>query len=234
MRAKKNNIANEKTDISQEIKSIAFENVSAAKIPRTKGQWTNSEKPGDSEFVLDDEADFVYNNKKSGKKVHISGKEIKEKMLSSYGTDRVHYNRNEPDFSPFADVNVGIIEIENFPSHRTGIDGTYNCARKITADRMGCTLKQVDEYMTQNGLSWHECGDRRTIIAIPSLINEVFVHTGGIGVGKSFEAVARGIAEQWGQIKLIKKKECLAVNHLQIAEAKKENKKLYRKIRSNM
>ena len=44
--------------------------------------------------------------------------------------------------------------------------------------------------MKENNLTWHECGDRHTIRAVPSEINQVFGHTGGIGLQQDLQALS--------------------------------------------
>lgn len=142
-------------------------------------------------------------------------KEFAEHMKEVYGTDIVNYSHREPDFTPFEHeftnekinelmqrkyglewensegTSEGHVQLEHMDTKRNG--GTFSQASNIIAERLGISREDVDDYMKFNNLTWHECGDRHTVRAIPSEINQVFGHTGGIGLQQDVEALAESI-----------------------------------------
>lgn len=140
---------------------------------------------------------------------------IKAAMKEKYGTDIVNYHHREPDFTPFEHeftnerindfmqqkygtewenikaVSEGNVQLEHMDTKRNG--GTFSQASDIVAEKLGISREDVDDYMKANNLTWHECGDRHTVRAIPSEINQAFGHTGGIGLQQDMEAMAENI-----------------------------------------
>ena len=56
--------------------------------------------------------------------------------------------------------------------------------------------------MKNNNLTWHECGDCKTVRAVPTVINSAFKHTGGISIERSKVAIAQTISGKYGDINL--------------------------------
>ena len=132
-------------------------------------------------------------------------------MLEKYGTDIVNYSHREPDFEPFEQVfssdsvnefmekkyggtkrnivnsSAGNVFLEHMDTER---NSTFEKANQEIATRLGISKTDVAEYMKENNLTWHECGDRHTIRAVPSEINQVFGHTGGIGLQQDLQALS--------------------------------------------
>lgn len=164
------------------IKQVIHQNVQADILPHN-GCWENPEKPGEGLFVIDDDAEII--TSKGGIKKVISGAELKKK----YGIEGVYYHHNEPDFSPFVDDRLGIVEVDEIPVIRDGEGGTYDIAIKEVSKKTGMSAKEIEEYMIANRLTWHETADRRHIMAIPTEINTAFKHTGGISKQQSIQAM---------------------------------------------
>ncbi|MCI6060290.1 MAG: HNH endonuclease [Dorea sp.] len=186
-------------DKTRIIREVVDQNVTTSILPKKGGHWSETDVPGDSAWVLDDDVDITWS--KGGEKHSISGRELKDK----YGINEVQYSGGEPDFAPFEDKMIGHVELDEFSDCRTGKEGTYSCATRAAADALGWTPKDVDEYMEKNGLTWHECGDRMTVRAVPAEINAAFKHTGGISIEKSLRAMEEEIQDRYGKIKLEKK-----------------------------
>lgn len=202
-----NNLESDKNDLKTEteltdkenadiMRDFVEENVSQSMLPKTGGMWVDPEKVGNSEWILDDEKEIKW--QKDGELHTITGHDLKEK----YNLEGVFYNNNEPDFEPFEDDWIGHVEVENFSDHRGGKDGTYSVSIQQAANELGSSKDDIEEYMNREGLTWHECGDRKTIRAIPTEINAAFKHTGGIGIEKSLRAVADELDEKYGSLKL--------------------------------
>lgn len=158
----------------------------------------------------------------------MTGAEFKER----YGVEGVEYKSGEPDFEPFEDELIGSVQLEDLPTQRGGRDGSYAIASQLAAEKLGITADEVTEYMRENGLTWHECGDCKTMRAIPVEVNAAFPHTGGISIQRSVRAVAEGISDAYGEISLNKSEMTGLVDTEELESAKKGNKELYRKYKS--
>lgn len=172
------------------MKDFINQNVVAFPLPTKKGKWSDEARVGNSAFILDDNIQVKW--RKNGKGFSCSGAELKQWMDTNYEVNTVMYSHNEPDFYPFADKEIGVIRLENMPisrgksyalaSSQAAKNLSRKCGRKVT-------VNEIQKRMREGELTWHECGDRKTMIAIPTRINAVFTHMGGIGVERSYRAV---------------------------------------------
>ncbi len=179
---------------SEIIKQFIHQNVQKDRIPQN-GTWENPDRPGHGHFTLNDDA--VIRTSKGGVVETITGKELKER----YGIDGVDYIHNEPDFTSFVDQQLGVVTVDEIPSRRDGVGGTYDIAIRCVAERLGWSKSQVKQYMEEHRLTWHESADRSRIMPVPTEINEAFKHTGGISKEESMEAVRDVFQEKFdGQI----------------------------------
>ena len=207
----------DREDLSQEdkdgiIRDLLDQNVTEQRLlSDLRAEWSDAEARGNSDCILKDDAEFIVEYKSSGDKVTYSGEEFKEYMREKYGQDYVSYLHKEPDFEPFEqifdreeledflstkygrDIHIdripeGHIEVERMGTNR---NDTYGAAYDYCIDVLGKEVSRTDlaEFMKKKDLTWHECGDRRTIRLVPSEINQIFAHTGGIGIEKDFEAL---------------------------------------------
>lgn len=197
-----NNQGNQEIDVSKEIRSVVEKSVVESVIPVNKGSWEKDEHKGNSAFILDDNAEIKYQNKSINEITSISGFELKKQMMENYGTDRVMYDGNEPDFSQFEDTKLRHVELTDFSINRDGKDGTFHQAEQMVSLREGMTINEVRDYMKNNNLTWHECGDCKTVRAVPTVINSAFKHTGGISIERSKVAIAQTISGKYGDINL--------------------------------
>ena len=202
------------------MRDVVEQNVAHQKLPGSdRAYWSNPDSPGDGVCHLRDDAILNYSEKSDGTKVSCTGAEFKKHMREQYGQDYVEYSHREPDFSPFEQAftvddfnaflgekygdNAVLIgaEHQDHPGHvhvdRMGIDrnDTYSQAVGQIRDALGVPERDIYDYMKSRNLTWHECGDRKTIRAIPTEINQVFTHTGGIGVEKDVRALQEHIRE---------------------------------------
>lgn len=194
------------------VRDLLDQNVSKQRLlSDTKAEWSDPEQKGNSDCILKDDAEFNVNYKSTQEKVTYSGAEFKEHMKEKYGIDYVTYLHKEPDFSPFEqtfdkeqlesflsqkygkavrvdEIPEGHITVEQMGTNRTDSYGeAYDYCLDVLAG--GVTKKDLQEFMSKKDLTWHECGDRKTIRLVPSEINQVFAHTGGIGIEKDFESL---------------------------------------------
>lgn len=198
------------------MRDVLQENVTEQKLPSSRRvEWLDEGTPGESDCRLREDSELKIHDKASNSDIAYTGKEFSEHMKEKYGTDIVNYHHREPDFTPFEHeftnerindfmqqkygtewenikaVSEGNVQLEHMDTKRNG--GTFSQASGIVAERLGISREDVDDYMKANNLTWHECGDRHTVRAIPSEINQAFGHTGGIGLQQDMEAMAENI-----------------------------------------
>ena len=212
----------EETELPEELKiedimrDVLEENVTEQKLPSARRvEWLEEGAPGEGSCRLREDSELKIHDKASNSDITYTGKEFAEHMKEAYGTDIVNYSHREPDFTPFEHeftnekinefmqqkygsewensegTSEGHVQLEHMDTKRNG--GTFSQASDIIAERLGISREDVDDYMKSNNLTWHECGDRHTVRAIPSEINQVFGHTGGIGLQQDVEALAESI-----------------------------------------
>ena len=206
----------EELKIEDIMRDVLEENVTEQKLPSARRvEWLEEGTPGESGCRLREDAELKIHDKASNSDITYTGKEFAEHMKEAYGTDTVNYSHREPDFTPFEHeftnekinelmqqkygpewensegTSEGHVQLEHMDTKRNG--GTFSQASDIIAERLGISREDVDDYMKFNNLTWHECGDRHTVRAIPSEINQVFGHTGGIGLQQDVEALAESV-----------------------------------------
>ncbi|WEZ06990.1 HNH endonuclease [Priestia flexa] len=127
--------------------------------PLNKGEWSNER--AESLFISD----------KTG--------EIK-KYLDEAGVDGVEYKNGMPDFSPFS---KGEIKLENMTNDRKSNFSTADeeLAKKWSTPEQKWTAEDIADWREDNKYTWHELNDLETIQLVPSKINSVFKHLGGVG-----------------------------------------------------
>ena len=212
----------EEKELPEELKTedimrdVLEENVTEQKLPSAKRvEWLEEETAGEGSCRLREDSELKIHDKASNSDITYTGREFSEYMKEKYGTDIVNYSHREPDFTPFEHeftnekinefmqqkygseweklegTSEGHVQLEHMDTKRNG--GTFSQASDIIAERLGISREDVDDYMKSNNLTWHECGDRHTVRAIPSEINQAFGHTGGIGLQQDVEALAESI-----------------------------------------
>lgn len=185
------------------IRKLVEGSVRKAVLPQ-KGKWAGDGQAGNSLFIPDEKAVFCYYSKKKGRFLKVNGSMLIRWLKSEYGCEGVEYRNNEPDFSPFEDRLLQHVEVDQMPEQRDGTKGSYAIAEQLACRATGMSVPELREYMRRHNLTWHECGDGKTIRAIPTLINTVFKHTGGISIAKSCRAVGYVISSRYGGLQLSK------------------------------
>ena len=213
----------DKDAVNEVIKSIMDQNVTTATLPSSKGSWEGDR--GNGSFRIDDAAEITY--EKNGRHT-MSGGELKQLMMEKGGQDFVEYKNKEPDFSPFEDGRIGHVELETFSTDREG--GTYDLAENtLLADEKSGFLSKAEirAYMAENGLTWHECADGKTVRAVPTAINAAFKHTGGISIERSKQAMRESIKERFGPVVLERESPTGTVDANELRNAQKAVKQMY-------
>ena len=182
----------EKT-VANTMKDFVDQNVTQARLPKN-GMWSEPSEIGNSAFIISDDATIVW--QKKGKH-SCTGAELKRWMDENYGTHSVYYDHKEPDFFPFIDKRIGLIHLEKMSTDRSGETGSFSQAENEAIIRLGLKSRsEIKRYMESNELTWHECADGHTVIAIPTRINSAFKHSGGISLERSTESVREVLSSQ--------------------------------------
>ena len=206
----------EELEMEDIMRDVLQQNVTKQKLPSARRvEWLEEGTPGESNCRIRGDSELKIHDKASNSDITYTGREFSEHMKEKYGTDIVNYSHREPDFTPFEQeftnesvsefmqqkygsewgnlegTAEGHVHLEHMDTRRNG--GTFSQASDIVAERLGISREDVDDYMKTNNLTWHECGDRHTVRAIPSEINQAFGHTGGIGLQQDIEALAESI-----------------------------------------
>ena len=113
--------------------------------------------------------------------------------LRAYGLDGIIYRDGFPDFKPCAEA---IVEIDNMTSYRAG---NFSQACEKLAERWNeenrdgksdWTAREVRDWQKANGLTIHECEDRKTCVFVDKDIHCAFLHCGGVTESIQFEALS--------------------------------------------
>ena len=107
-------------------------------------------------------------------------------ILNKYRTEYIKYNINgEPDFSPFIETQIKISDMSDI---RLGSKGNFRSAsKKIVGSKWAKekglnSIKEIEKYIDENKLTWHEKRDGVTMELIPREVHEKFPHLGGVSV----------------------------------------------------
>ncbi|NCD09340.1 MAG: hypothetical protein EOL98_07930 [Negativicutes bacterium] len=99
-------------------------------------------------------------------------------ILDKYGIDGIKYKEGEPDFSK---ISKGTSEIEPFSDNRSD---NFDKADIELAKQKGQSPEDVAKWRKENGYTWHECKDMKTMQKVPSEIHNNISHSGGISEAK--------------------------------------------------
>lgn len=139
----------------------------AKNCPRENGKWEGER--GDSKWKPD--PDYV------PQKANPEGKPWRD-ILDKHDTDGITFKDGEPDFS---DISKGTVEIEDFSDSRSD---NFDKADIALAEQRGCSPEEVAGWRKENGYTWHECKDMKTIQKVPCEVHNNIPHSGGISEAK--------------------------------------------------
>ena len=129
-------------------------------------------------------------------KFHPEKKEARE-ALDRYKQDGIDYRDGEPDFSKVSEVTV---KIDNMTSIRIGPGKNFDQANQKTAELFNAMAKDnktdwiardVENWRKENGYTWHERLDRKTMDLVQSDIHAECKHFGGVAECKRYEAARK-------------------------------------------
>ena len=147
--------------------AVIYENRRNCPIDGNNGYWDGER--GDSNWYPD--PDFVPG------KANPEGKTWGE-ILKENDIDHIQFKDGEPDFS---EISKGTVEIEPFSDARTD---NFDKADVELANQKGCTPEEVAQWRKENGHTWHECKDMKTLQKVPSEVHNNVPHSGGISEAK--------------------------------------------------
>lgn len=148
-------------------KPLAMIDENFKNCPREGGQWE------------EDRGDSIWHPDPS----YIPGKanpnnETWGSILEKYEIDGIAFKEGEPDFS---EISKGTVEISPFTDSRTD---NFDKADIELAKQRGCTPEEVSKWRKENGYTWHECKDMKTMQKVPSQVHNNISHSGGISAAK--------------------------------------------------
>lgn len=111
-----------------------------------------------------------------------------KRLLRQYGQEYVSYDKTgEPNFSPFAEATVKISDMSSNRSQNFSSAGEKLLGTEWAKENRIETLADLNRYKAENGLTWHECSDGVTMQLVPTKINAMFGHSGGVAEISSME-----------------------------------------------
>ncbi|HIV52820.1 MAG TPA: HNH endonuclease [Candidatus Mediterraneibacter norwichensis] len=131
--------------------------------PLEHGRWDGER--GDSKWYPDPD----YIPQKSNPENKTWGE-----ILKKYRIDGIPFKDGEPDFS---EVSKGTVEIDGFSERR---EDNFDKADIELAKQRGCSPEDVKKWRKENGYTWHECKDKKTMQKVPAEIHNNISHSGGI------------------------------------------------------
>lgn len=142
-------------------------NSSRGFLPANNGNWLG--EVGDSVWSPDD--NFIPQKSNPDE---LTWRELKDK----YQIEGISFKDGEPDFS---EIMKDEVEIDNFTTER---NRNFPQADEKLAEKWGCSPRDVADWRKENGYTWHECKDCKTMQLVPSEVHNNVPHEGGISVAK--------------------------------------------------
>jgi hypothetical protein len=140
-------------------------------LPKNGGEWSG--EPGDSDWKPN--SNEVPGDRNGTNPEHKTWEEI----MKENGIESVTFKDGEPDFS---EVSKGEVEIDDYSDDRAS---NFDQADEKMAEQRGCTPEEVAKWRKENGYTWHECKDCKTMQKVPTEVHGNISHSGGISEYKS-------------------------------------------------
>ncbi len=140
------------------------------------GHWSG--KRGESTYIYD-----------KSKTIKIGNENYEIKA----GT-KVTYQNGIPDFSPYAKAEVKIeMTKDRYSIKKDGIVGNFEKADQALAEKWtkikfkgkSWTAREIEQYRSDNKLTWHEMNNMESVQLVPNEVNGGFGHLGGVGECKA-------------------------------------------------
>lgn len=194
----------------QEAQMKEMDDAGEIDIPHENPDW---QEPEQKDAHLPTDKTGTFDGERGDSAFHPNDQAALDKM-NEYGRDTVDYCDGHPDFSPFTQHDTpygqmdGQVEIPHMTENRenpawdygrrpagTSHDPNYDLGNFAQADnalseKMGnMTPEQVEAYRKDNGLTWHECPDGKTMQLVPTEIHDACRHSGGVSEQKYRQAM---------------------------------------------
>ena len=141
---------------------------------------------------------------KTGRGKTYSCDEI-DALMKSRGQDYVEYKNDWPDFMPFVDEDLGIVQLSNMNYKRDGEEGNLTQAKEILAKRLWAKdngfkeevtdamfsaskvhyNNKLEQILKEKDIELHEDEERCAVLPIPACIHQAFKHSGIISQQKN-------------------------------------------------
>lgn len=151
----------------EKLKMQAEENIhkkfEGLKLPKENGEWDG--EIGNSKWMP--KPDFI------PKVINPENKTWKQ-ILDKYGIDGIEFKDGYPDFSK---ISKGEVKIDDFTDDRSS---NFAQADEKLAEKWDCSPEEVEKWRKENGYTWHECENCKTMQLVPSEVHGNIPHSGGI------------------------------------------------------
>lgn len=137
-------------------------------IEGNNGTWKGER--GDGKWIPDDEAIPLKHNPEE---------KTWERIKEEYKFEGADFTDGDMDLE---EVSKGTVEIDEITESRSD---NFDNADIALADKRGCTPEEVAQWRKENGYTWHERADGKTMQKVPSLIHGNISHSGGVAVAKN-------------------------------------------------
>ena len=140
-------------------------------IPQSGGEWSG--EAGNS--IWKPNRDIEPGDRNGTNSEHKTWGEI----LDQYGIDGIPFKDGEPDFS---EISKGTVQIDDFSDDRSS---NFDQADEKLAEQRGCTPEEVAKWRKENGYTWHESKDCKTMMKVPTEVHGNIPHSGGVSEYKA-------------------------------------------------
>lgn len=147
------------------------------RLPGSNGSWDGDK--GNSTWRPDPEYVPPEKSKNQDKPYSNPNQLSWKKIMDKYDIDGIDYKDGYPVFDKVA---RGTVEIDDFTDDR---GSNFDQADEKMAEQRGCTPEEVAKWREENGYTWHECQDCKTMQKVPNEVHANVPHDGGVSVYKS-------------------------------------------------
>ena len=127
------------------------------------GKWVDGTR-GNGKFISDDPA--------------------AQKILIEKGVDGIIYSNGVPDFSSVADdaveISGSLLDKLSNPNSTQVRRAMQSEAKEILANKRGVSVRDIEMWMKDNGLTIHEDINMTSLYFVKTEINRIFSHLGGV------------------------------------------------------
>lgn len=99
-------------------------------------------------------------------------------IMKEYNIKWIDFIKGEPNFKK---ISKGEVKISGFSENRSD---NFDKADIALAKQWKCNPSDVKKFRKENGYTWHECKDQKTMQCVPSIIHNNISHSGGISEAK--------------------------------------------------